>query len=80
MRGAILQITDVLFIDLFKKGASKTYEVIDNALPPDARIVTVRYQGNGVVEVVLESEAFEDVDGTSLPVLDPPVIRILEVF
>lgn len=60
-RRKILRISNRLFPSIFGDGP-KSYEVIKDGLPQDARIVDTRLSGDGgTLELVLESESFESV-------------------
>ena len=72
MKRKILRISPALFLNLFFKGDHPGYEVTDNAIPEDAKIVDCRFDGfnGGIVDILLESEKFEDVkDGVGYPYL-----------
>ncbi len=71
----ILNISPEILVEFCKRhdAAHRTYTV-DQAIPDDARVVTVRGRGN-VIQVMLESAEWDD-GWPSPPVLPPPTIMV----
>ena len=83
MPQAILQVSPEWFTGMLKsvkEGETRRYDVIENALPSDARVVTVWTDGrdqSATINIILESEAFPEIEeGKDLPFLDPPCFQI----
>jgi hypothetical protein len=76
-RYRILRITSELFVGLFTKGQHPAYLVTQEAIPDDACIRNVRLGWPDYVELVLESEEFDEViEGQPIPVLTPVIDRV----
>jgi len=76
-RYRILRITSQLFVGLFTKGQHPAYLVTREALPDDTRIRNVRLGWPDYVELVLESEQFDEVrEGEPVPNLTPVIERM----
>lgn len=83
MRVALLELTPEMFVEFSKAcqpGPPRTFDVVENALPLDARVVAVAHNANplrlnhGTVLLHIVSETFEDVpEGGLMPTL-PPVL------
>jgi hypothetical protein len=59
MKVKVLKIHCDLFLDLFRNGINKPYEIIDG-IPKDAIIIDVRHNGfENHIEVLLRSDEFE---------------------
>lgn len=59
-RFRLLRITSKLFVGLFTKGLHSGYLVTREPIPDDTRIRNVRLGWPDYVELVLESEEFEE--------------------
>jgi hypothetical protein len=86
-RYKILQVSPEFLVSLTKYDKPVTFEVFENALPQDAKLVGVSpsspafyFEGSRyVVALVVESESFEPVPvGVPLPFLNPPSFRVLK--
>jgi hypothetical protein len=76
-RFRILRITPELFIGLFTQGLHPGYLIFREAIPDGARIRNVRLGWPDSVELVLESDEFEEVtDGDPIPLLTPVIERV----
>ena len=79
MKRAIFEISDHLLVELCKGfivGAGGHYEVVENGLPKDTKVVSSTVIKNGVVGIIVESESFDDVKyGEMHPTLKCPVLR-----
>lgn len=79
MRRAVLILSDRILTNIlkglqFKEGFS--YEVIENRLPGDVKIVRMGHDIQGNAYLVLESKEFEDItEGCKYPELMPPTIK-----
>ncbi len=80
MKRAILQISDVLLVQILKgllSGFSGRFKVSDNGLPEDTKVIE-SYSVDGRIDIIVESELFENVKELHklppFPVLDSPVI------
>lgn len=84
MKRAILRITDVLLVEIFKGFQGKefrdrTVRIKSNALPDDAKPIRCQIMDNGMLGILIESESFEDIDfdeTKSYPILDSPMFEI----
>lgn len=83
MRRATLQISDSLLIQVLKgvkSGFNGRFKVSKNGLPEDAKAIE-SYSVDGRVDIVIESESFEDVKEVRklppFPVLDCPVMSAI---
>lgn len=86
MRIAILNVSVEFLVKFCKGGPPEAVEVVEHALPADAKVVRLqpRLQPNvpwaDTVELWLESKTFPDVpDGDRPPELPSPVFRRVEV-
>ena len=79
-RIARLQISSGLFTEFLMPGVHPGFNIVDNGLPNDARIVGTYYDaGRDLVEVYLESETFEElVSGNLCPILPSPCVASLK--
>jgi hypothetical protein len=76
-RFRLLRITSELFVGLFTKGLHPGYLVTKEPIPDDARIRNVRLGWPDYVELVLESEEFEDLkEGDPIPSMTPVIERV----
>lgn len=82
MRRAVFIITDDILIDFLSyvkdpNTFKKTWSVIKNPLPDDVEPVK-SYIGNfGNINIVLQSDSFEDIEsGELFPILKPPVFHV----
>jgi hypothetical protein len=80
MRRARLLVTPQLFVDLLKGTDPRTFGVVSNPLPDDARVVDVVYiNSQGVVALEIESTEFNDVpDGKNSPFVTTPECHVVE--
>ena len=75
MKRAIFQITDCLLVHMFKAFQKqddkwRVFRVKGNALPDDAKPIRCWPCQDGVIEILIESESFEDIkQGDSYPTL-----------
>jgi hypothetical protein len=80
-RRKIVSITDALLVQMMAAGFIGSYEVIEDGLPPDARIVDVRFSafsqpGHNTLELLIESAEFEPIEeGQRYPHLNPTFRR-----
>jgi hypothetical protein len=76
MRRAQLLVTPQLFVELLKGTDPRTFGVVSNPLPNDARVVDVAYiNSQDVVVLEIESAEFNDVqDGKKSPVVTTPLV------
>jgi hypothetical protein len=80
MPEAILRVSAELFVDFFKEGPPRTWGIIGNPLPDDARLLDVQmrsYGGPPIVFLTLESDAFPEADFRGVPAELPPVMAKL---
>ena len=72
LRRKCLHVSDRFFADLFSDG-SRTFEVIRDGIPKDARVVDVRFDGFArKFAVLLESDEFDEAEeGTPYPQIEP---------
>lgn len=55
----------------------RSYGVISDAVPKDARLVNVRHGWPNVIEILIESAEFEEVqEGSEIPALCPVLRRV----
>jgi hypothetical protein len=72
MRVKRLRISSELLCQLFTAGAHHGYRVVEQPVPEDARVRNVRLGWPDEMEVLLESETFDDVrQGDEIPFLTP---------
>ena len=83
MPQAILQVTPEFFTEMLKsfgEGATRRFDVVENGLPSDARVLDVWSDGHSkaaTITILIESASFpETPGGRDVPVLDPPVFRV----
>lgn len=79
MRFKRLIITAELFFDLFTSGVHppRTYRVDEDAIPSDARLVNVRHGWPDALEILIESQSFEEVkQGDVIPELRPVITTL----
>lgn len=76
-RLCLLWITPELFVDLFKPGV-RVYEVVENALPEDARLTRSFYSAeNAAVGLIIHSRTFGPIPpGCVIPELCSPTVRL----
>lgn len=81
---ARLLVSDTLLVELLKgtkSGFGGSFVVLKNGLPPDAKIVnhgTELGSLGRVVEILVESESFDEIEEKSVPPeLDPPVFKAI---
>jgi hypothetical protein len=82
MKRAVLLVSPHLILDLFKVGPARAFEVINFALPEDARFVDVRYiNSEQHIALEVESESFPEMPPKAKqPVtLSSPECRIVPV-
>src|SRR5262245_17709505 len=71
-RVRIMRVSQVLFLELFKQGDHPAYRVIDNAIPDGARVVNCRFGWPECIEILIESEYFDEVpEGGVIPYISP---------
>lgn len=82
MKGAILRLGADLWLTMlgpFKESPFTSVRCVENAIPPDARVVSAWTDddaGYAVLNVLLESDHFDDVPhGGAYPVLATPVLE-----
>ena len=69
----LLISADLLF-RMFEDGPHRAYTVIDQAIPADAQLVSVRRGWPDVIELLMSSETFEEVPlGQEIHLLTPTV-------
>jgi len=76
LKRAILKLTDNVLMDFLSNTVTKDvcFTHVENGLPPDVKIIRTGYDECGVLNLVLESENFEDVvNGDNYPILTPPM-------
>jgi hypothetical protein len=80
MKVKVLKIQQDLFLDLFRNGINKPYEVIEG-IPRDAIIIDVWHNGfERRIEILLRSDEFEVVpEGKIYPDLIPTLKMISDV-
>lgn len=79
-RLAVVLVSPELLVDFCKSGEPRFLDVTANALPADARLVSVYVDPDCPREVLLivESETFEVTEvGKALPILKPPHFSIV---
>jgi hypothetical protein len=79
-RRAILEISGELITSMFKKGIRQGYEVTENALPDDVKVVDVKLDhfGKDRLLLLLESQDFPKVENNKpYPVLPAVMIKTL---
>lgn len=76
-RYKLLVVSPELIFSLFQEGLHQNvYEVIQHAVPENARFVNVRHGWENHIEILIESPDFEPLKGgDSIPVL-MPVMRV----
>lgn len=74
LRRKVLRVSADLLVALFTAGR-RSYEVVENALPDDAKVVGARYDSlRDEWEIAIESETFEPVEiAVPLPEMRPIV-------
>ena len=81
MKQATLQFSTDFAVELCKgctSGFVGRFAVERNGLPADAKAVRMRMGPNDTIEILIESEEFEDVEsGGICPVLDTPWFRAI---
>lgn len=78
MKRAILQISDEILMDILKglmTGPNRKFKVTENPLPKDVKIVR-SYSVDRTVEIIVESEAFVEIEKSPYPVLSCPVVTV----
>lgn len=72
----IFRVSDYVILEMGKKGTEKA-KVIQDALPEDAHIVDVRWNGfNGYIDFIIHSESFEELqESEEVVLLISPVLR-----
>ena len=76
-RWARLRIESGLFLQSFQAGRHAAYEVMEGAIPADARIVNVQLAWPASVEVLVESESFESVEESGeIPLIIPSARQV----
>lgn len=73
-----LHLSDRFLLELLT-GERHVYRIVANALPPDAHLVDIRLDlWRGVVELLIASDSFPEVEAGNLPpVMPDPVFRSL---
>lgn len=75
MRRAILTVTPEFFLAMLHGGLHEAYEVIEEGVPDDAKVVGARFV-NQRFYILLESAEFEDVPENQMwPSLKPIMAR-----
>lgn len=76
MRIRRLCISAELFLSLFHAGQRPAYAVVENAVPGDARLVNVRHGWPNSIELLIESESFDEVpQAEKIPDIQPICMR-----
>lgn len=71
-----LKISEEFFFSLFTSGFYEAgYTVLSNAIPKDAKLVNVRFGWPHEIEILIESQEFEEVGEGEIPPYLTPVIR-----
>lgn len=84
MAQAILRVSPQWLAEMLKsaqEGKTRRYDVIENGLPSDARVVDVWSDSENIppltISILLESAAFpETLSGHDVPMLEPPRFQI----
>lgn len=78
-RVALVLITPELVVQLARLRPGERVEIVDSAVPVDARVISVDYDSQrACFGVVLEHESFAHVElGDRLPILEPATISII---
>jgi hypothetical protein len=72
MRAKLLRISTELLFDLLRGDHPKGYRIVKDELPADALLVNVRHGFPNYIEILVESESFEEmVEGQEFPFLTP---------
>ena len=75
MRLRYVTVTVGLFVEAMKHGISAV-DVIENALPEDARLVRYGFDDIGRINLIIESAEFDELDeGAVVPSHPQPVFR-----
>ena len=78
MKRAILAISYCVFLDWMKEGFKGSHAVIENGLPPDVKLIDIKFNCfSHCVEVLLESDSFNFVDSPPYPSLPPVVFEVV---
>ena len=81
MKRAILIFSDDLLVEILKftkEGFRGTFNVMENGLPEDVKVIRAFPYQQGQLGILLESEKFKDIEkGKSYPVLSPPIFQII---
>lgn len=76
MRVKRLLISSELFCHLFTLGTHHGYRVIEQAIPADAHVRNVRLGWPAQLEILVESQDFDDVrEGEEIPTLVPRLLN-----
>jgi hypothetical protein len=71
MKHRILPVSATLVFALLR-GEQLAYRVIKNEMPEDAKLVNVRHGWPDTIELLIESETFEDIpEGAKIPFFVP---------
>lgn len=80
-----MRVTPEFLIELFRHGSVHHFCVESEGLPLDARMAGIGRWGevynpqNHTIDLVIESESFDEVpEGTLLPILPPTLFRTIE--
>lgn len=79
-RRAIFALKPEAFLHLFS--GKVAYQITDNPIPPDAKIIDIRFDKwkdqNGVIEILIEHPTIPElVEGQPIPYVKPPAAQSL---
>jgi hypothetical protein len=70
-----LTISSELFCAIFSAGQHGAYTVVQNGIPDDARLINLRHAWPSAIELLLESERFDEVrEGEVIPEFSPLIM------
>ncbi len=79
MRVKYLTLSSKILLDIFT-GRTRA-EVVKNAVPRDARIISMGYDQFGLIHVVIESDSFPEVkDSALMEQVEHPLFRNVEAI
>lgn len=78
-RVATMDVSAILFAEWCKASKStdlrpRRFTVVDNSLPDDAEVVSLRAEDNGVIRLLIRSASFDEVPAYQQPPMLPQTI------